>query len=73
MRRGLEGIAKKLGLSIATISRALNPSTEHLVKEKTKKRIFDLVQKEGFKPNIKARFLAKMKLNNIVLALPIGV
>ncbi|MFC1590200.1 LacI family DNA-binding transcriptional regulator [Candidatus Omnitrophota bacterium] len=66
-------IARQLDLSIATVSRALNSTTEHMVKEETRKRILDLVKKTGFKPNIRARELVKGKETTFTLLLPIGV
>lgn len=65
----LEDIARELNLSIATVSRALNKGTENLVKRETRERIFELVKRSGFKPNIKARALAQGKLTNLILIL----
>ncbi|MFH1847378.1 MAG: LacI family DNA-binding transcriptional regulator [Candidatus Omnitrophota bacterium] len=73
MNKGLKEIAGKLGLNISTISRAINVETQHLVKEETRKRIFELIKKEGFKPNIKARNLKKQSLTNFSLIIPIGI
>ncbi|MCK5451528.1 MAG: LacI family DNA-binding transcriptional regulator [Candidatus Omnitrophica bacterium] len=65
MQKTLEDIALELNLSTATISRALNKGTQHLVRENTKNRIFDLVKRTGFKPNLQARGLASGKLTNL--------
>lgn len=48
-------IANKAGVSIATVSRVLNNSDR--VSEKTKKRIEEIMQKEGYVPNAFARGL----------------
>ena len=64
-----EDIAQELSLSIAAVSRALHESTEHLVKEESRQRILDFVEKTGYKPNIKSRGLTKEKLTNLFLIL----
>jgi len=67
MYRRLEDISKDLGVSSATISRALNKNTEHLVKKETRETILSYVKETGYKPNLKARGLAKGKLTNLFL------
>ena len=73
MEKNLKDIAKELGLNASTVSRAINQKTAHMVKEDTRKKIFDLIKKKGFKPNIKARNLKKQQLTNFSLILPIGM
>jgi len=67
MGKTLQDIAQELKLSTATVSRAINKNTEALVKKETRDKILDLVRKTGFKPNMKARGLAKGKLTNFFL------
>ncbi|MDD5633872.1 MAG: LacI family DNA-binding transcriptional regulator [Candidatus Omnitrophica bacterium] len=67
MIKTIQDIAKELDLSTATVSRALNNHTEHLVKSQTKQKILDFVRETGYKPNIKARGLAKGKLTDLFL------
>ena len=67
MQTRLQDIAEQLNLSTATISRALNKETENLVKKETRDRIFEFIRETGYKPNIKARELAKGKLTNFFL------
>ena len=62
----IKEIAKDLNISIATVSRALNPETEHLVKTATRQKIFDYAAKKNFTPNSTARKLATGKSNTIV-------
>lgn len=73
MTKRLEDIGKKLDVSPSTVSRALDRRTQHMVKEDTRKRIFDLIKKAGFKPNIKARNLARGRLTNFSIILPTGI
>jgi len=73
MSKTLNEIAKELGLNIATVSRAINKETEYMVKGSTREKIFNLIKKKGFKPNIKARDLKKQKLTNFSLILPVGI
>ncbi len=47
----IKDIAKEAGVSIATISRALNPQTQHLLNPETFKRIKALTEKLGYLPN----------------------
>ena len=60
-------IAKRSGVSIATVSRAVNPHTSRLVKKTTRKRILDVVKKTGYLPSPVAKRLATGKSTNIVL------
>lgn len=60
-------IAKELGLSIATVSRAVNPSTRSSVKEETLRKVLDFVEKVDYVPNQPARRLVTGKSNNIVI------
>ncbi|MFH1877529.1 MAG: LacI family DNA-binding transcriptional regulator [Candidatus Omnitrophota bacterium] len=72
-KKNLKYIAGKLGINASTVSRALSKRTEHMVKESTRNKVFDLVKKEGFKPDIQARNLKKQKLTNLTFILPVGM
>lgn len=61
-------IARKLNLSIATVSRALND--DKVVSKKTKKRIFDLSQELGYRHNRFASSLRTKKTNTIGVIVP---
>jgi LacI family transcriptional regulator len=52
----LEQLAKVAGVSVSTVSRALNNS-QHTVNEETRQRILDLAKELGYRPNLVARSL----------------
>jgi len=54
----LSDIAKAVGVSVSTVSRALNES-DHSVNAKTKARILGLAQEMGYRPNFVARSLQR--------------
>jgi LacI family transcriptional regulator len=56
-------LADKLNISIATVSRALKD--DPVVSKKTKKKIFDLAEKMGYRSNHFARNLRKQQTNTI--------
>ena len=56
-------LAKKLNISIATISRALQD--DPVVSKKTKKKIFDLAEEMGYRSNHFARNLRQKRTNTI--------
>ncbi|MCD6386267.1 LacI family DNA-binding transcriptional regulator, partial [Candidatus Sumerlaeota bacterium] len=58
-------IARLSGVSYITVSRVLNDSP--LVKESTKKRVQQVIEKHGYTPNLIARGLRKRKSNTIGL------
>lgn len=63
-------IAKKSGLSTATISRALDPEMRHKVALSTLKKIDAMVQKFGYSVNSAARNLRKSSFHTIGVAIP---
>lgn len=65
----IKDIAKKAGVSVATVSRVLNNSD--LVKEETKKRILQIMDEDDYVPNAMARSLSKGdNMKNIGLMIP---
>ncbi|HMG66973.1 MAG TPA: LacI family DNA-binding transcriptional regulator [Chitinophagaceae bacterium] len=56
-------LANKLNISIATVSRALK--NDPVVSKKTKKKIFELAEKMGYRSNHFARNLRKQQTNTI--------
>lgn len=56
-------LAQKLNISSATVSRALKD--DPLVNKKTRKKIFDLAEKMGYRSNLFASNLRKQKSNTI--------
>lgn len=63
----IKEIADNLGLSVATVSRAINPHTQHLVTALTRKRVSDLVKQYQYVPNIAAKRLVTGMSRNIVI------
>lgn len=63
----IKQIAEKLDLSVATVSRAINPHTQHLVTPETRKRVAELVKREQYFPNIAAKRLVTGKSRTIVI------
>ncbi len=61
-------IANETGVSPTTVSRALN--NHPAVKEKTKKKIIDAVEKLGYRSNIFASNLRSKRTNNIGVIVP---
>ncbi len=60
-------IAEKAGVSIATVSRTLNGGP---VKEKTKKRILEIIEEEGYIPNVYAKNLNSQSVKIVGVFLP---
>ena len=56
-------ISKKAGVSIATVSRVLNGSTN--VKPRTRKKVMDIIEQYGYKPNAFARGLGLNSMKTI--------
>ncbi len=64
----IKDIAKELGISIATVSRALNESYE--IKSETKAKVLAKAKELHYKPNIQARNLLKKRNNMIGVVVP---
>ncbi|MFV0539234.1 MAG: LacI family DNA-binding transcriptional regulator [Dysgonomonas sp.] len=64
----IKEIANSLGLSIATVSRALNDSGE--IHPETKERVLAKARELRYKPNIQARNLLKRRSNMIGIVVP---
>lgn len=58
-------VAKEADVSLATVSRVINHSS--VVREDTKKRVEEAIERLGFKPNAVAQGLALQKTTNIAL------
>ncbi len=68
MKATIKDIAKSLGISIATVSRALTGSYE--VNKETKEKILAKAKELHYKPNIQARNLLKRRNNMIGVVVP---
>ena len=66
----IKDIADTLGLSSATVSRALNPKTEYMVGKDQVKRIKDCVQALGYIPNMGAASLRTQKTKTVGVVIP---
>lgn len=66
----IDDVAKKIGVSVATVSRAINPATSHLVAEKTRRRVEQFVAKLRYVPNRSASALSTGRTGTIGLVLP---
>ena len=62
-------IAKKAGVSIATVSRVFNQSNS--VSEATRKKVLDVAEKVGYHPQAYAQGLASRKNNTIMAVVPV--
>ena len=67
-RNSIYEIAKKAGVSIATVSRVLNNSK--FVKDSTKRRVQELIKELDYRPNFFARNLVRNKSKTIGLLIP---
>ena len=64
----MQDIAKELGISIATVSRVINGHSN--VSEKTKKKVLEYVEKNGYTPNAIAQNLSKKENKTIAVLVP---
>lgn len=64
----IKDIARKAGVSTATVSRVLNNSK--FVSEDLRKRVMAVVEENGYKPNVLARGLIKKQTHLIGVVLP---
>ena len=62
-------IAKRAGVSVATVSRVLN-GVDHPVKEETRKKIIDAAGELGYRPNKIAKSLAHRRTYTVALLIP---
>jgi LacI family transcriptional regulator len=67
-RATVEGLARQLGVSVATVSRALNGHS--YVSEKTRQRVLDAARDSGFQPNALARALRREQTELVALVIP---
>ncbi len=63
----LMDIAKEVGVSEATVSLALNNKT--VIKEETRRKIWETAERMGYRPNVIAKTLVKQKSNVIGLVI----
>lgn len=64
----IRDVAGELGMSVATVSRAL--SQPELLRPETRERVLSVVAKLGYRPNVLARSLRRGQTHAIVLVVP---
>ncbi len=69
MKATIYDIAKKAGVSIATVSRALGENRDK-VKPETREKIYNICKELDYSPNSIAKYLAKKTTGSIGLVLP---
>jgi len=60
-------IAEHVNIAQSTVSRALDPNKSHLISELTRKKIVDAAKKLGFRANVYAQRMRKLKTDTITL------
>lgn len=65
---GVKEIARRAGVSIATVDRVIHNRTG--VSESTKKKINDIIREIGFEPNMLASRLASKRVTHLAVLLP---
>ncbi len=70
-KTGILKIAAELGVSAATVSRALRPETAHMVSDDRRKKILDLADKMHFSPNPGARMLRRGINTTLTVVVPL--
>ncbi|MCF6334223.1 MAG: substrate-binding domain-containing protein [Spirochaetales bacterium] len=68
MRPTINDVAKKAGVSIATVSRIINKQSGYTAE--TRQKVVNIIQEMGYKPNAIARGLVKKRTNTIGVLLP---
>lgn len=64
----IRDVASELGMSVATVSRAL--SQPELLRPETRERVLAVVAKLGYRPNVLARSLRRGQTHAVVLVIP---
>ena len=68
MKNNIDDVAKKAGVSTATVSRIVNNKTGY--SESTKRKVLQVIDELGYKPNAMARGLVRQKTNTIGILMP---
>jgi LacI family repressor for deo operon, udp, cdd, tsx, nupC, and nupG len=64
----IKDVAGELGMSVATVSRAL--SQPHLLRPETRTKVLSVVERLGYRPNLLARGLRRGETRSILLVCP---
>jgi LacI family sucrose operon transcriptional repressor len=68
MATTLKDVAKESGVAVETVSRVLN--NRGYISEKTRKKVYDAMEKIGYRPNLVARTLSKGRSDAIAVIVP---
>ena len=68
-----QDIAKMVGVSQSTVSRALDPAQRHLISEAVVSEVLKVSLRIGFKSNVLARRLRSQRAETITLVVPVEV
>lgn len=68
MATTLKDVAKESGVAVETVSRVLN--NRGYISEKTRKKVYDAMEKIGYRPNLVARTLSKGRADAIAVIVP---
>ena len=68
-----QDIARMVGVSQSTVSRALDPAQRHLISEAVVNEVLRVSQRIGFKSNVLARRLRSQRAETITLVVPVEV
>jgi LacI family transcriptional regulator len=66
----LADVARDVGLSTSTISRALDPNKHSLVSSDTRKRVVEAAERLGYRPDLQARSLMTGRTYTVVVIAP---
>ena len=66
----LADVAKDIGLSPSTVSRALDPNRHTLVSAETRRRVAEAAERLGYRPDLQARSLMTGRTQTIVVIAP---
>jgi DNA-binding LacI/PurR family transcriptional regulator len=71
--KDIKWVAAKAGVSVATISRAMNPATRSKVAKATLQKVDAVVRRYGYAPNVAAKYLRQSTTHTVGVLLPFGV
>ncbi|WP_283679901.1 LacI family DNA-binding transcriptional regulator [Lentilactobacillus sp. Marseille-Q4993] len=66
----IRDIAKQMGLSVSTVSRALNDNPR--ISQKTRDQVHEFANKAGYQPNYNARNLTNKEANSVGVVFPVN-
>ena len=66
----MKDIARRAGVSVVTVSRVLNGKYPNKVSDETRRRVLQIVEELGYRPNISARALRERRTYQIALVTP---